>query len=463
MNDIEHDKAQCWCNRLHKLMKEKNYTQKSFLKEYKEKYGGGTQANISRWLRVGSKIENGKTIGFPSYETMSNLADFFGVSVGYLIGETDYESFEMEKVCEFLGLEEETVKAIIGITSGENMGIGANSMCSEYKSAFRYILTASSFHVFIKEVREYAENVYRLKHPIKYMDIVSAKMRKDLFDLAVKCMDYQCISDDKYGRIDDFEENSVVYRNSIRRLTEKLKICLETQDETFPTMATHGKICPSKVWKAIYLDNPRVFEKKEEVEIPGFSVDIMIDASSSRKPMQEKIAAQAYILARSLEMCKIPAQIYSYCSIRGYTVMRIFKSYEENQKEDEIFRYVAAGNNRDGLAFRAAGHLAEKSEKSKKILLVLTDASPQDDQDAGEGAFYKNNEYTDLVAIQDTTKEVQALRRKGMQVIGIFMGSERGGAVAGKIFGHDLVKIQNISEFSDAVGCILQQVIENRV
>ncbi|RGI41963.1 helix-turn-helix transcriptional regulator [Coprococcus sp. OM06-25] len=74
MNDI--NKAQCWCNRLYKLMKEKNYTQKSFLKEYKEKYGGGTQANISRWLRVGSKIENGKTIGFPSYETMSNLADF---------------------------------------------------------------------------------------------------------------------------------------------------------------------------------------------------------------------------------------------------------------------------------------------------------------------------------------------------------------------------------------------------
>ena len=57
MNDIERDKVQCWCNRLHKLMKEKNYTQKSFLKEYKEKYGGGTQANISRWLRVGSKIE----------------------------------------------------------------------------------------------------------------------------------------------------------------------------------------------------------------------------------------------------------------------------------------------------------------------------------------------------------------------------------------------------------------------
>ena len=228
MNDI--NKAQCWCNRLYKLMKEKNYTQKSFLKEYKEKYGGGTQANISRWLRVGSKIENGKTIGFPSYETMSNLADFFGVSVGYLIGETDYESFEMEKVCKFLGLEEETVKAIKGITSGENMGIGANSMCGEYKSAFRYILTASSFPVFIKEARKYAENVYRLKHPIKYMDIVSAKMRKDLFDLAVQCMDYQFISDDEYGRIDDFEENSV---EPTEELLEAIRILKDARDEDY--------------------------------------------------------------------------------------------------------------------------------------------------------------------------------------------------------------------------------------
>ena len=62
-------------------------------------------------------------------------------------------------------------------------------------------------------------------------------------------------------------------------------------------MATHGKINPREVWKAVYLDNPRVFERKEEVEIPGFSVDMLIDASSSRKQMQEQIAAQAYVLA----------------------------------------------------------------------------------------------------------------------------------------------------------------------
>lgn len=258
-----------------------------------------------------------------------------------------------------------------------------------------------------------------------------------------------------------YEKNHAIYQNSIRKLTEKLRICLETQDETFPEMATHGKIKPREVWKAVYLDNPRVFERKEEVEIPGFSVDILIDASSSRKQMREQIAAQAYVLAKSLDACGIPAQIYSYCSIRGFTVMRIFKNYEEEQIGNEVFRYVAAGNNRDGLALRAAGHLMEASKKSRRILLVLTDASPMDDQNIGEGAFYANKEYTDQPAVEDTAREVQKLKQKGIQVIGIFMGSVKAGETAREIFGRKLVRIQNINDFAGAVGRVLGEVIKS--
>lgn len=258
-----------------------------------------------------------------------------------------------------------------------------------------------------------------------------------------------------------YEKNHAIHQNSIRKLTEKLRICLETQDETFPEMATNGKIKPREVWKAVYLDNPRVFERKEEVEIPGFSVDILIDASSSRKQMQEQIAAQAYVLAKSLDACGIPAQIYSYCSIRGFTVMRIFKDYKEEQAGNEVFRYVAAGNNRDGLALRAAGHLMEASKKSRRILLVLTDASPMDDQNIGEGAFYANKEYTDQPAVEDTAREVQKLKQKGIQVIGIFMGSVKAGETAREIFGRELVRIQNINDFAGAVGRVLGEVIKS--
>lgn len=258
-----------------------------------------------------------------------------------------------------------------------------------------------------------------------------------------------------------FEKNRPVYKNSINRLSEQLRITLDSEREIFPSMSNYGKINGGKIWQALYVDNPRVFEKKEQEDKSGFSVDIMIDGSSSRKNSQEFIAAQVYVLAKSLERCNIPCQIYSYCSIRGYTVLRIFKDYSEQKAGKEIFKYVAAGNNRDGLALKGAGHLMEHSPKEKRILVVLTDASPQDDQSATEGAFYKNNEYTDELAIKDTEKEIHNLKSNNIQVIGIFMGSERGTIAAKEIFGKDFVKIETIHQFSDAVGRILQEKIRN--
>lgn len=260
---------------------------------------------------------------------------------------------------------------------------------------------------------------------------------------------------------DYFEKNRPVYKNSINRLSEKLRITLDSEREIFHSMSNHGKINGGKIWQALYVDNPRVFEKKEQEDKSGFSVDIMIDGSSSRKNSQEFIAAQVYVLAKSLERCNIPCQIYSYCSIRGYTVLRIFKDYSEQKAGKEIFKYVAAGNNRDGLALKGAGHLMEHSPKGKRILVVLTDASPQDDQSATEGAFYKNNEYTDELAIKDTEKEIHNLKSNNIQVIGIFMGSERGTIAAKEIFGKDFVKIETIHQFSDTVGRILQEKIRN--
>ena len=256
-----------------------------------------------------------------------------------------------------------------------------------------------------------------------------------------------------------YEKNRTVYENSIRRMTEKLRLELDARMDDVPVQARQGNIRASQVWRALYLEDPRVFEKREEVSEAGFSVDILIDASSSRKNSQEQIAAQAYILAKSLDLCGIPLQVYSYCSIRGYTVLRLFQSYGENKKAEEVFSYVAAGNNRDGLALRGAGHLMAQSEQEKKLLLVLTDGSPQDDQIAAEGAFYKNREYTDQIAVEDTTEQVQQLKRRNIQVVGIFMGTERGLQTAHRIFSRDFVRIQNIQQFAEVVGKILQEKI----
>lgn len=103
-------------------------------------------------------------------------------------------------------------------------------MANEYKSVLRYILTASSFPDFIKEAREYAENVYRNQHPISYMDRAATKIKKDVLELAYQCMDYQYISDDEYGVIDDFKENHV---EPTEELLEAIKVLNAAMDDDY--------------------------------------------------------------------------------------------------------------------------------------------------------------------------------------------------------------------------------------
>ena len=42
----------------------------------------------------------------------SILADFFGVDVGYLTGETDEHSFDMDHACAYIGLNHNAIQAI---------------------------------------------------------------------------------------------------------------------------------------------------------------------------------------------------------------------------------------------------------------------------------------------------------------------------------------------------------------
>ncbi len=230
MSDIKEKRARCWCERFDTLMKEKGYTQKTFAAEYKMRYGGGTQANVSRWLRVGNKLENGKTIGLPSYETMLNVADLLGVSVGYLMGETDFESFDMEKSCKFMGIDEDTGKAIRGISSGKNIHRFAKYNAAEYVAVLKYLLTAESFPIFIKEMREYADNIYHQCHPIDHMDLASKKINEEIIELAYQCMDYQCMSDEEYGEINDFKDNNV---EPTKELLEAIHLLNEARDNNY--------------------------------------------------------------------------------------------------------------------------------------------------------------------------------------------------------------------------------------
>ena len=225
----------------------------------------------------------------------------------------------------------------------------------------------------------------------------------------------------------------------------------------------NGRIAPEKIWRAVYLNDERIFTEKFEEEQPDFSVDLMLDASASRLQSQETIAAQAYVIARSLHLCRIPVQVTSFLSLRGYTVIRRFCGYDEMDKDGRIFNYFAAGWNRDGLALRGASHLMQDSPAKNRLLIILTDASPNDDRKIPPdraGGHPLSRDYSGEAGIRDTSSEVRALKKSGVQVMAVLNGEDGSSEAARRIYGDDFVRIEHIRRLSDAVGTLLQKKIE---
>ena len=124
---------------------------------------------------------------------------------------------------------------------------------------------------------------------------------------------------------------------------------------------------------------------------------------------------------------------------------------------DALFNYVATGWNRDGLALRGARQLMGDFNHTKKILIMLTDAQPNDDKPLRQnGVFLNNAEYRDEKAIADTADEAAALRREGIRIIGLINDEIKGGMKdARTIFGQDCVEVKELDKLADSVGKIL--------
>lgn len=123
MHDLIKEKSLIWNTRLKICMDAQEYSQASLAKALNDKYDTSYgQKDVSRWLNTGAKIKNGE-VGFPKYETMVLIADFFNVDLGYLIGETEEESFSLEKASSYMGLKGESIQSIRKMTNPESKSI----------------------------------------------------------------------------------------------------------------------------------------------------------------------------------------------------------------------------------------------------------------------------------------------------------------------------------------------------
>ena len=190
-------------------------------------------------------------------------------------------------------------------------------------------------------------------------------------------------------------------------------------------------------------------------------LDLLLDASASRLHCQEVIAAQGTILAQSLAACGIPVRVSSFCSLRGYTVLRVLKGFADKSLQG-IDQYFASGWNRDGLALRAAGDLVsfDPGPAPRHLLILLTDASPNDSRRVPPSPEQPLGcDYGGSYGVDDAAAEVRTLRRNGLRVSAVFMGEDSSSHDAERIYGKNLARIRGMDQLARAAGRLIQNEI----
>ena len=258
-----------------------------------------------------------------------------------------------------------------------------------------------------------------------------------------------------------YAKNRELHRSVVLRLTEQIRNCILVHQQPNARIARSGHLDPVRVWRAPLLDDSRVFRCAEEENQPSFTVDLLLDASASRLHCQEVIAAQGSILAESLANCRIPVRVSSFCSLRGYTVLRVLKKFTDKNGQN-IHQYFASGWNRDGLALRAAGDLIafDPGPAPRHLLILLTDASPNDSRRVPPSPENPpGRDYGGQAGVDDAAAEVRALRRKGVRVSAVFMGENASIPAAERIYGKDLARIRGMDQLARAAGRLIQNEI----
>ncbi len=185
------ERGEKWNEKLKEILKEKDITQSKFVKELNDNYDTNfTQAMISEWLRIGETARKSdgteRKIRFPVYKNMAIIADFLGVDVGYLTGETNMETFTIEKVSNYTNLSEKAINSILKITGTTHSCIDWGDESEKYKRVLNKLLESSKFIELIKALGD-MEDIYAEKEKTQQpLERLYQELGSELFDVACK-------------------------------------------------------------------------------------------------------------------------------------------------------------------------------------------------------------------------------------------------------------------------------------
>ncbi|WP_010097292.1 vWA domain-containing protein [Ornithinibacillus scapharcae] len=218
----------------------------------------------------------------------------------------------------------------------------------------------------------------------------------------------------------------------------------------------------SKKLLPIVLDeSPRVFYKKNEDSKEFDAVfTLLVDCSASMHNKMDETKRGIVLFHEVLKHLKVPHSIIGFWEDAN----EVKEDYQPNyfhrihsftdsfyqQNGPKIMQLEPEEDNRDGFSIRVITKELESRREKHKFLLVFSDGEPA-------AANYDQN------GVVDTNIAVSDARKKGIEVIGMFLANgeilEREDSIMENIYGRERVMIPSVAELPEHFAPLLKKLL----
>ena len=245
-----------------------------------------------------------------------------------------------------------------------------------------------------------------------------------------------------------------------RKLANTIEKTLEHRKNAPRKDLVFGRL--SKRLLPIVMDNhPRVFYKKdhESKEIDAVFT-LLVDCSASMYNKMDETKRGIILFHEVLNQLRIPHSIIGFWEdanevTEGYQpnyfhVVHSFSDSFYQKNGAKIMQLEPQEDNRDGFSIRVITEELEKRREKHKFLLVFSDGEPA-------AAHYDQN------GIVDTHIAVSEARKKGIEVIGMFLSDglieESEELTMKNIYGKERLMIPSVSELTEQFTPLLKKLL----
>ncbi|MUK88399.1 VWA domain-containing protein [Ornithinibacillus sp. L9] len=262
-------------------------------------------------------------------------------------------------------------------------------------------------------------------------------------------------------------EDEIGYRDYVaeiepfkRKLAKTIEKTLEHKKNSPRKDLLYGRL--SKKLLPIVIDNDRrIFYKKnhESQEIDAVFT-LLVDCSASMHNKMEETKKGIVLFHEVLQELKIPHQIIGFWEDAnevkdGYqpNYFHQVHSFSDSFYESngaKIMQLEPEEDNRDGFSIRIATEELQARREKNKFLLVFSDGEPA-------AANYEQN------GIVDTNEAVTEARKRGIDVIGMFLADgevqEREDLTMKNIYGKERLMIPSVAELPEHFTPLLKKLL----